>query len=145
MANHLAMAAILEPGDEVLIEHPAYGLIVDAALYLGANVKRFIRTEESGFSVDPAEIRRVLTPRTRLIVLKNLHNPSSAFTPDAVLCDVNLPDGNGLALAGELRPLRVLLTSSDADAAPRRLLARAKAGFVAKPDFLVTDLRPLLG
>ena len=69
----------------------------------------------------------------------------ASLRPDAVLCDVNLPDGNGLALAGELRPLRVLLTSSDADAAPRRLLARAKAGFVAKPDFLVTDLRPLLG
>jgi DNA-binding NarL/FixJ family response regulator len=69
----------------------------------------------------------------------------ASLRPDAVLCDVNLPDGNGLALAGELRPLRVLLTSSDPDAAPRRLVARAKAGFVAKPDFLVTDLRPLLG
>jgi DNA-binding NarL/FixJ family response regulator len=69
----------------------------------------------------------------------------AALQPDAVLCDVNLPDGNGLALAGELRPLRVLLTSSDADAAPRRLLARARASFVAKPEFLVTDLRPLLG
>ena len=69
----------------------------------------------------------------------------ASLRPDAVLCDVNLPDGNGLALAGELRPLRVLLTSSDADAAPRRLLARAKASFVAKPDFLATDLRPLLG
>ena len=69
----------------------------------------------------------------------------AALKPDAVLCDVNLPDGNGLALAGELQPLRVLLMSSDADAAPRKLLARARAGFVAKPEFLVTDLRPLLG
>ena len=34
MANHLAMAAILEPGDEVLIEHPAYGPILDIAHYL---------------------------------------------------------------------------------------------------------------
>jgi DNA-binding NarL/FixJ family response regulator len=65
--------------------------------------------------------------------------------PDAVLCDVNLPDGNGLVLAGELRPLRVLLTSSDENAAPPRLLARAGAGFVPKPDFLITDVRPLLG
>ena len=32
MANHLAMAAIIEPGDEVLIEHPAYGPILDVAL-----------------------------------------------------------------------------------------------------------------
>jgi DNA-binding NarL/FixJ family response regulator len=69
----------------------------------------------------------------------------TSLGPDAVLCDVNLPDGNGLTLAGEVRPLRVLLTSSDADAVPRRLLARARADFVAKPDLLVTDLRPLLG
>src|SRR5436190_17732966 len=40
MANHLAMAALIQPGDEVLIEHPAYELIVSAALYLGADVKR---------------------------------------------------------------------------------------------------------
>src|ERR1700726_3634692 len=33
-ANYLAMAALLEPGDEVLIEHPAYGLLVEAGLYL---------------------------------------------------------------------------------------------------------------
>src|SRR4030088_1733300 len=38
MANHLALAATLKPGDDVLIEHPAYELIVDAARYLGANV-----------------------------------------------------------------------------------------------------------
>jgi DNA-binding NarL/FixJ family response regulator len=69
----------------------------------------------------------------------------ASLRPDALLCDVNLPDGNGLAFAVELRALRVLLTSSDADAAPRRLLDRARAGFVAKPDLLVTDLRPLLG
>ncbi|SPE40193.1 Aminotransferase (fragment) [Candidatus Sulfopaludibacter sp. SbA3] len=39
-ANYLAMAALLDPGDEVLIEHPAYGLLVDAARYIGAEVKR---------------------------------------------------------------------------------------------------------
>src|SRR6059058_6474621 len=75
MANHLAMAAILEPGDEVLIEHPAYGLIVDAALYLGADVKRFSRPEESGFAIDPHAVRRCVTAKTRLIVITNLHNP----------------------------------------------------------------------
>src|ERR1044071_4486986 len=46
MANHLPMAAIIDPGDEVLIEHPAYELLVSAAQYLGAAVKRFQRDEE---------------------------------------------------------------------------------------------------
>jgi hypothetical protein len=88
MANHLAMAAILEPGDEVLLEHPVYGLILDALLYLEADVIRFPRTEESGFQVDPAEIRRRISPRTRLIVLTNLHNPSSVLTPESTLREI---------------------------------------------------------
>jgi len=85
MANHLAMAAIIEPGDEVLIEHPAYGPILDVAHYLEANVKRFQRAEEDGWAIDPAEVRRCISPKTRLIVITNLHNPTSVLTPDSVL------------------------------------------------------------
>ncbi len=88
MANHLAMAAIIEPGDEVLIERPAYGPILDVAEYLQANVKRFRRTEENGWAIDPAEIRRCVTPKTRLIVITNLHNPTSAITPESVLREI---------------------------------------------------------
>jgi aspartate/methionine/tyrosine aminotransferase len=85
MANHLAMAALIEPGDEVLIEHPAYELLVSAAQYLGAEVKRFARREESGYALDPAEVRRAISPKTRLIIVTNLHNPSGALTPESVL------------------------------------------------------------
>jgi aspartate/methionine/tyrosine aminotransferase len=88
MANYLAMATVLEPGDEVLIEQPAYGLLVDAARHIGAEVKRFARTPEAGWAVGPAAIRRALTPRTRLIVVTNLHNPSSVLTPEPVLREV---------------------------------------------------------
>src|SRR5438876_533338 len=89
MANHLAMAAIIEPGDEVLIEHPAYGPILDVAHYLEANVKRFRRAEENGWAIDPAEVRRCITPNTRLIVITNLHNPTSVLTPESVLSEID--------------------------------------------------------
>jgi aspartate/methionine/tyrosine aminotransferase len=88
MANHLAMAGILETGDEVLIEHPAYGPILDVAHYLEANVKRFQRAEENGWAIDPAEVRRRVTPKTRLIVITNLHNPTSVLTPESVLREI---------------------------------------------------------
>ena len=88
MANHLAMAAIIEPGDEVLVEHPAYGPILDVAQYLQANVKRFSRTEENGWAVDSGEVRRCVTSKTRLIVITNLHNPTSVLTPDSVLREI---------------------------------------------------------
>src|SRR5213076_405270 len=88
MANHLAMAAIIELGDEVLIEHPAYGPILDVAYYLEVNVKRFRRMEENGWAIDLAEIRQRITPNTRLIVITNLHNPTSVLTSDSVLREI---------------------------------------------------------
>ncbi len=85
MANHLAMAALVEPGDEVLIERPAYELLISTAQYLGAAVVRFERRFEEGFNLDPALIESRLSERTRLIVLTNLHNPSSAFADQSAL------------------------------------------------------------
>jgi aspartate/methionine/tyrosine aminotransferase len=85
MANHLAMAALLEPGDEILVEEPTYEAVLSTAEYLGARVRRFPRTFEAGFQLDPREVERRISPRTRLIVITNLHNPSGVRTADAKL------------------------------------------------------------
>jgi aspartate/methionine/tyrosine aminotransferase len=85
MANHLAMATLIDPGDEVLIESPTYELIVSTARYLQAKIVRVPRREEDGFAVDPEEIRKAVTPKTKLVFLTNLHNPSSVLTPDDTL------------------------------------------------------------
>jgi aspartate/methionine/tyrosine aminotransferase len=87
MANYLAMAAVLKPGDEVLIEHPTYELIVDVALQIGATVKRFKRSLPE-FSVDVKAIKDALTPATKLIVLSNLQNPTSALTGEAAMQEI---------------------------------------------------------
>ncbi|MFS8084715.1 MAG: aminotransferase class I/II-fold pyridoxal phosphate-dependent enzyme, partial [Acidobacteriota bacterium] len=85
MANHLAMAAALEHGDEVLIEEPTYEPILAVANYFSAKIKRFSRSFENEFRVDVDEIARQITSRTRLIVLTNLHNPSSALVDEETL------------------------------------------------------------
>jgi aspartate/methionine/tyrosine aminotransferase len=84
MANYLAMAAVLQPGDEVLIEHPTYELIVDAALEIGATVIRF-RRDPVTFAIDFAAVKAGLSPRTKLIVVSNLHNPTSALMDEATV------------------------------------------------------------
>ena len=84
-ANHLALAALIKPGDEVLFEHPAYEPMLAVVHYLGADVKRFSRRFENGFGVVAEEIESLVTPNTRLIVVTNLHNPSSALIDDATL------------------------------------------------------------
>jgi aspartate/methionine/tyrosine aminotransferase len=88
MANHLAMATLIDQGDEVLLEQPTYELLTSTLLYLGAKVKRFSRSEQSGYALDPAEVRRAITPKTKLIVLTNLHNPSSVLASESALRDV---------------------------------------------------------
>ena len=85
MANHLAMAAALEHGDEVLIEEPTYEPLLAVAEYFGAPIRRFPRPFENGHRVDVEELAKVITPRTRLIVLTNLHNPSSTLVPEETL------------------------------------------------------------
>ena len=88
MANHLAMATMVDAGDEVLIEQPTYELLTSTLLYLGATVKHFARTEESGYALDPAQVRRAISPKTKLMVLTNLHNPSSVLASDSALREI---------------------------------------------------------
>lgn len=87
-ANYLALAGATEAGDEVLIEQPTYDPILGAARYLGLEIKRFQRKPEQHFEIDISEVERNLLPRTRVIALCNLHNPSGALTPDSVLRDL---------------------------------------------------------
>jgi aspartate/methionine/tyrosine aminotransferase len=85
LANHLAMAAIIEPGDEVLIERPAYEPLLSLAGYLGARITRFQRHFSDDFRIDPKEVERAITPQTKLVVITNLHNPSSTLTDEATM------------------------------------------------------------
>lgn len=84
-ANHLAVAALIKPGDEVLVEQPAYEPMLAAIQYLGADVKRFPRSFENAFQVLPEQLEPLVTRNTRLIVITNLHNPSGVLIDDTTL------------------------------------------------------------
>ena len=129
MANHLAMAALVSPGDEVLVERPAYELLLSTARYLGADVRRFERKREDDFRLDPAEVRRALTPRTRLIILTNLHNPSCSLADEAALREIgDLAQSVGARVISD----EVYLDSAVTDAPPR-------SAFHLGPVFLSTN------
>ena len=85
LANHLALAAIAEHGDEILIEDPTYELIVSTARFLGLQIRTFPRRFENGFAIDSREVERNITPRTRAVFICNLHNPSGVLTDEATL------------------------------------------------------------
>jgi aspartate/methionine/tyrosine aminotransferase len=99
MANHLAMATLLERGDEVLVEHPAYEPLHTLPRYLGAEVRFFERPAGGGWALDPERVRRALGPRTRLVVVSDLHNPTGALAdPDALARIAALGEERGFHL-----------------------------------------------
>jgi len=127
MANFLAMATLISPGDEVLIEQPTYEPILGAASFLGAKVKRFNRAVAPDFGLDPGEVRRQMTDRTRLIIITNLHNPSGS-----------LADENDLRALGSLAAevdARVLIDEVYLDAVSPRARTAAHLG----PEFVCTN------
>ena len=124
MANFLAMAALISPGDEVLIERPTYEPLVGAASFLGAQVRRFDRKAGAGFELDLAEVTTAISDRTRLIVITNLHNPSGSLIEDAQLQE--------LAAIAAKRNARILIDEVylDSTVPPRRSAAHLGPEFV---------------
>ncbi len=84
----LAYASLLRSGDEALVESPAYEPLWGSAQGTGAVVVRFERLAREGFALDPDRVAEKLTPRTRVVAVTNLHNPSGARTSDEVLREV---------------------------------------------------------
>lgn len=87
-ANFLVYAAMLEPGDEVLVERPGYDPLLGAARLLSANTVRFERPFEGGFGLDPDRVKEAMTSRTKLIVITTPHNPTGVPADPAALAEV---------------------------------------------------------
>ena len=98
-ANFLALAALVENGDEVLFEQPGYDPLAAAAEMLGARVTRFERRFEDGWRLDPERIARALSPRVRVLVISSPHNPSGVLASPGDLSEIgSLADRHGLAV-----------------------------------------------
>ncbi|WP_341678942.1 pyridoxal phosphate-dependent aminotransferase [Niveibacterium sp. SC-1] len=81
----MAMNALLNNGDEVLIPAPDYPLYTAAVSLSGGEPVHYICDEASDWMPDIADIRRKVTPNTKAIVVINPNNPTGALYPREVL------------------------------------------------------------
>ncbi len=75
-----AMAALLNPGDEVLIPAPYWVTFPEIAKFFRA-VPIFIDTEQESFLLSAEMVRSSITPRTKLLILNSPNNPSGRIIP----------------------------------------------------------------
>jgi alanine-synthesizing transaminase len=84
----LAMNALLNVGDEVLVPAPDYPLWTAAVSLSGGTPKHYLCDEAQDWSPDIADIKAKITPKTKAIVVINPNNPTGALYGDDVLKEV---------------------------------------------------------
>jgi alanine-synthesizing transaminase len=84
----MAMQALLNNGDEVLLPAPDYPLWTAAVSLSGGTPRHYLCDEGAGWLPDLADIRGKIGPSTRAIVLINPNNPTGALYPDALLREI---------------------------------------------------------
>ena len=84
----LAMNALLNAGDEVLVPAPDYPLWTAAVSLSGGTPRHYLCDEGNEWLPDIDDIRAKITPHTRAIVVINPNNPTGALYPDSVLLEI---------------------------------------------------------
>jgi len=84
----MAMNALLNNGDEVLVPAPDYPLWTAAVSLSGGRPVHYICDEQQDWYPDIDDMRRKITPQTKAIVVINPNNPTGALYPDEVLLQI---------------------------------------------------------
>jgi len=87
-ALYLTFTALLEQGDEVIIPTPCF-VAYQAEVVLAGGVPVEIPARvENDFTVDPDDIRKAITPRTKAIFIGYPSNPTGAVAPREVMLEI---------------------------------------------------------
>jgi aminotransferase len=103
-AIYLSMLSLVNPGDEVLIPEPYYACYADSTKLAGGVVVPVPTKVEHNFEVSAEEIRKRVTPRTKLIALASPTNPSGAIVPKETMREIAViaEENDLLVLSDEL-------------------------------------------
>jgi len=87
-AVYLAMLALVNPGDEVLLPDPAWPAYEPCALLAEASIVHYPIREEDNFALSPQAIRERITPRTKILLINSPNNPTGSVTSTSNLKEI---------------------------------------------------------
>ena len=79
------MAAIVDPGDEVILHEPSYVAYTPSVVFNGGTPVYVATRMETGFSLDPSAVEAAITPRSKVLFLGYPCNPTGAVLPSSTL------------------------------------------------------------
>jgi aspartate/methionine/tyrosine aminotransferase len=135
-ANFLLFNALLGPGDHVVSIHPAYQQLYSVPRAIGCDVSLWSVGPETGFQYDLDVLERLVTPRTRLIVVNSPHNPTGAALSAAELSRVYaIADGVGATVLADEAYRWLEVPGGEGPTAPMRDLGElgVSVGTLSKP------------
>jgi aspartate/methionine/tyrosine aminotransferase len=98
-AIFLFMHAVLEAGDHVVVQWPCYQSLAEVARSIGCRVSLWEVREEAGWEPDMDELRTMLRPETRALVVNSPHNPTGGLLPRETFDRITaLADAKGFLL-----------------------------------------------
>ncbi len=96
------MLALAQEGDEVIFPDPGYPIYESMIRFVGAKPVPVSLTEKFDFGLDVDQLRSLVTPRTKLIILNSPHNPTgSALTQDSLKEIAQIACENDLAVMSD--------------------------------------------
>ena len=96
----LALAAVLDPGDELIVPDPYFVMYPQLAGFFGA--RPVLVDTYPDFQLDPAKVEKAITSRTKAIILNSPNNPTGAVWSEAVLREVaSIADRHGVLVLSD--------------------------------------------
>ncbi|KAL4926609.1 putative long-chain fatty acid transporter [Aspergillus undulatus] len=87
-ANFLLLYTLVGPGDHVVCQYPTYQQLYSVPASLGADVSLWKSKETDGWRLDLEELKGLIRPNTKLIILNNPQNPTGTVIPQATLDEI---------------------------------------------------------
>ena len=98
----IALNALVDPGDEVLVPMPTYPLYTAVTAKIAAKTVYYRTDPARGWLPDVEQIRSLITPKTRALVVIDPNNPTGAVYPEAILRElIGLATTHGFVLLAD--------------------------------------------
>lgn len=85
---YYAVRCLVEPGDEVIVPDPGFPTYYSVLKPCGVKAVRVPLKEENSFRMNPADVRALITPKTRMIILNSPQNPTGSVMTEEEIKEV---------------------------------------------------------